>query len=93
MLMPTLSVSLIGLVVAAVLVMTAPEAPGQTLLGGLLGAWLGFVLGALAGMIVDVATGSGVFLAMAGHAAALVGAAVFAARGQYSTLFSRTVES
>ncbi|QGK69950.1 hypothetical protein GIY23_10830 [Allosaccharopolyspora coralli] len=93
MLMPTLSVSLIGLVVAALIMMTTPGAPGQTMLGGVLGAWLGFALGALAGSIVDVATGSGVFLAMAGHAAALVGAAVFAARGHHSVAFSRPIQS
>ncbi|MDI3423181.1 hypothetical protein [Streptomyces luteolus] len=73
MLMPTLSVTLIGLLVAVVL--TWGGWPGaRPLLGALVGAWAGFALGALAGLAVDVISGQGFFLALAGHAAALPGA-------------------
>lgn len=73
--MPTVSVTLIALIVAVALARgRAPS--GRQLLGALVGAWAGFALGALAGLVVDVATGNGFFLAAVGHAAAIPGAAV-----------------
>ncbi|WP_433462404.1 hypothetical protein [Spirillospora sp. CA-128828] len=71
--MPALSVTLIALVVAAAICRNRRPL-ARPLLGALVGAWLGFILGALAGLTVDVITGSGFFLAIVGHAAAVPGA-------------------
>ncbi|WP_433472805.1 hypothetical protein ACQPZP_28525 [Spirillospora sp. CA-142024] len=70
--MPALSVTLIALVVAAAIGWNR-RTLARPLLGALVGAWLGFILGALAGLTVDVITGGG-FLAIVGHAAAVLGA-------------------
>ncbi len=74
MLMPTLSVTLIGLIVVALVVLTARAPLGRTLLFGLVGAWAGFAAGALGGLLVDVVTASGFHLALVGHAVAVLGA-------------------
>ncbi|MDQ8703388.1 hypothetical protein RCO28_12945 [Streptomyces sp. LHD-70] len=77
MLMPTLSVTLMALVVAVAVALTWGRWPsGRHLLGALVGAWAGFALGALAGLVLDVTTGNGFFLAVVGHAAAIPGAAL-----------------
>lgn len=80
MVFPILSVTFIGLVVAAAVSVTRKSPPRRTLIEGVLGAWLAFILGALAGVLVDVIMGSGVYLAIFGHLAALAGAFVGARR-------------
>lgn len=82
MMMPALSVTFIGLMVALTVVgaravrRRRPAVPfsGRWLVvavGAVAGAWAGFVAGALAGVVLDVTTGSGMFVALLGHAVAL----------------------
>lgn len=75
MLMPTLSVTVIGVVVAP-LAMARGARPGVALVRGVVGAWLGFLAGAIPGVLIDVATSSGWYVAVPGHAGALAGASV-----------------
>jgi hypothetical protein len=80
MLMPALSVTLIGLAIAAAGIIThRPVLPA--LLRGLVGAWLGFLLGGLIGLVLDVVLTDGVFVALLGHIGAAATAAVVVARG------------
>ncbi|HEX6198166.1 MAG TPA: hypothetical protein VFZ37_19805 [Jiangellaceae bacterium] len=75
MLMPALSVTLIGILVAAggIVVRKPPRA---TFVRALVGAWLGFVAGAVPGLIADVLSGSGAYVAVLGHVGAVAGAVV-----------------
>lgn len=82
--MPTLSVTLIGLLVAGLVLIASRSALWRTVIGGLVGAWAGFVAGALVGVLVDVVTGNGVYVAIVGHGAALVGAVVGARRADHT---------
>lgn len=41
---------------------------------GVLGAWLGFLVGAIPGLLIDVVTNGGGYVALLGHAGALAGA-------------------
>lgn len=75
MLMPLVSVTAIGIVAALVARLWGGRAFKGAGLRGLLGAWGGFALGALVGVLVDVATGRGVYVAIVGHAAVVGGAA------------------
>ncbi|MFC7406039.1 hypothetical protein [Georgenia alba] len=79
MLMPTLSVTAIGLVVAAVWMIRGRPATA-TLLKGLVGAWLGFLAGALVGVVFDVVLLDGIYVALFGHAFAVVGAVLVVIR-------------
>jgi hypothetical protein len=80
MLMPGLSVTLIGLAIAvAGIVMHRPVPP--TLLRGLIGAWAGFLTFGLVGLVLDVVLGNGTFVAFLGHLGAAVTAAIVVARG------------
>lgn len=75
MLMPLMSVTLIGLIVG----LTAGASSGRVgraLLQGVVTAWAGFAAGAMAGMTVDVVAGAGSWLAWLGHAGAVVAAVV-----------------
>ena len=87
--MPLVSVTSIGLVAAAVALLLGR----RTVLGagvrGLLGAWGGFVFGAVAGVLVDVLTGNGVYLAIVGHSGAVVGAAWALSRREQSSAVVR----
>ncbi len=77
MLMPTVSVTVIGLTVGLVgLLLFSRGRAWQELLRGLVGAWAGFLGGALAGVIMDVMLGTGVFVALVGHGLAVLGALV-----------------
>lgn len=77
MLMPTVSVTVIGLTVGVVgLLLFNRGRAWRDLLRGLVGAWLGFLGGALAGIIMDVMLGTGVFVALVGHGLAVLGALV-----------------
>jgi hypothetical protein len=73
MIMPLLSVSLIG-AVAALLAVALARYPGATAVArGLTGAWLGFLAGALVGGTLDVLTRNGGFIALVGHLGAAAG--------------------
>lgn len=76
MLMPTVSVTVIGLVVGLVGLLLNRGRAWRELLRGLVGAWAGFLGGALAGVIMDVMLGTGVFVALVGHGLAVLGALV-----------------
>jgi membrane associated rhomboid family serine protease len=81
MLMPGLSVTLIGLVIAAIAIARGkPALP--VLLRGLVGAWVGFVGLALIGLVVDVLFFSGMYVAILGHIGAAMGAAIAVARAR-----------
>jgi hypothetical protein len=69
--MPTLSVTMIGIVIAITGIVRGKPAAG-TLLRGIIGAWLGFVAGAVPGVALDVAVTNGVFVAVFGHIGAIV---------------------
>ena len=75
MLMPALSVTLIGLVVGVVAGLAGGR-PGKAIGRGLIGAWIGFALGAVAGLVVDLAVQTGYGVAIAGHISALARAIV-----------------
>ncbi|WP_139347655.1 hypothetical protein [Nocardia donostiensis] len=74
MLMPIVSVTVLGFVGAVVVVSLRRTPVGRSLLLGIVGAWLGFAAGAIAGALVDVVLGTGWVLALAGHAAAFAAA-------------------
>ncbi|MGH8791536.1 MAG: hypothetical protein ACRDXX_02700 [Stackebrandtia sp.] len=79
--MPTVSVTLIGLIVAGAVVSAGRrKGSGLTLACGFVGAWAGFVAGAFSGAIFDVFLQTGVYGAMAGHAGAVAGAFLAATR-------------
>lgn len=79
MLMPGLSVTLIGLAIAAIAIaLRKPAVPA--LLWGLIGAWAGFVALGLVGLVVDVVLFDGVYVAILGHIGAAIGAAIAVGR-------------
>lgn len=81
MLMPGLSVTVIGLVIAAFgIVRHKPVLPA--LLRGLIGAWAGFAGLALIGLVVDVLLFDGVYVAILGHIGAAIGAAIAVGRAR-----------
>jgi cell shape-determining protein MreD len=80
MLMPALSVTALGVIAAAAVSVHLRSAHVRVFAAGFLGSWAGFLCGAVAGLLVDVLTGGGVFLAVFGHTAALVGAVAAARR-------------
>ena len=73
---PTLSVTLIGLLVGAGMMVVTRNGDWTVLLVGIVGAWVGFGIGALLGVVIDVVLGTGIWVALAGHVLALVGAAI-----------------
>lgn len=75
MLMPFASVTAIGLAVGLTAAASGRSLGGR-LLQGVVTAWIGFLAGAMAGVTVDVVVGTGVWLALLGHAGALAAAAV-----------------
>ena len=77
MLLPTVSVSVIGLIAGLlVVVMGARSGAARALLLGVVGAWAGFVVGAIIGVAIDVVVQSGIYLAIVGHLMAVVGSVV-----------------
>lgn len=74
MLMPTFSVTAIGLLVGLTAILIMRRQPGRIIVLGVVGSWAGFVLGAVIGVTVDVIIGTGVYVAIAGHLAAALGA-------------------
>lgn len=85
---PTLSVTLIGLLLG-VGVMLVTKTDWTTVLAGLVGAWVGFAIGAVAGIVADIILGTGIWLALVGHVLAVVGAAL-AVRLQLARVASST---
>jgi uncharacterized membrane protein YeaQ/YmgE (transglycosylase-associated protein family) len=79
MLLPTVSVTVIGLIAGPLAVVMGRSRPARALLLGVVGAWAGFVVGALVGVALDV-VGSGTYLAIVGHLMAVIGAVVALAR-------------
>lgn len=76
MLLPLVSVTLIGFV-AGLLVRPSPPARrgvGRSLVAGCVGAWAGFAVFGLVGVVVDVLAGTGSYVALLGHAGAVIGA-------------------
>lgn len=80
MLLPTISVTAIGLLVGIAGVLAIRGRPGATLAHAVIGAWCGFVIGALVGVLIDVMLGNGIYLGIVGHAVALAGAVVAVGR-------------
>jgi hypothetical protein len=72
---PTLSVTLIGLLLG-VGVMLVTKSDWTTALVGLIGAWVGFSIGALVGVVLDIIFATGLWVALVGHVLAVVGAAL-----------------
>lgn len=75
MVMPALSVTAIAIVVAVVAILRK-RPTAATALRAFVGAWVGFVAGAVPGVIADILSGSGGYVAVLGHAGAAVGAVV-----------------
>lgn len=75
-LFPTVSVTLIGLTAGLISLLLCRGRVWQELVRGLAGAWAGFLGGALAGVIMDIMLGTGVFVALIGHGLAALGALV-----------------
>ncbi|MGH1562251.1 hypothetical protein [Mumia sp. DW29H23] len=76
MLLPLVSVCVIG-VLAGLLVRPAPPLRRtlvRRLAVGVVGAWAGFAAFALLGVVVDVLAGTGTYVAVLGHAGAVLGA-------------------
>jgi hypothetical protein len=76
MLLPTMSVTIIGLLAGVLAMLAGRSRPGPSLARGLAGAWIGFIAGALVGVIIDVILQTGIYVAMIGHGAAALGAFV-----------------
>lgn len=76
MLLPILSVTVIGLIIGVgVGVAGLRGSRGWPAIArGLIGGWAGFLAGALVGVAVDVVFHTGVWVAVAGHAGAVAGA-------------------
>ncbi len=75
MLMPGLSVTLIGVAIAATgIALNRPVWPALRL--GLIGAWVAFVAGALIGLVLEVLLTQGALVVPLGHIGAAAGAAV-----------------
>lgn len=70
---PTLSVTAIGLVVGLGAMLTR-RGSWRSGLAALVGAWVGFAIGALLGGTLDVLFGTGIWVAITGHALAVAGA-------------------
>ena len=75
MLLPTASVTLIGLIVGVAGYLMTRHRPAATLGIGVAGAWIGFLAGALVGVVIDLVLRDGVYVAIIGHVVAIAGAA------------------
>ena len=76
MLLPTVSVTVIGLIAGLLVVVVGGSQPARALLLGFVGAWVGFVVGAIIGVAVDIVVQSGIYLGIVGHLFAVAGAVV-----------------
>jgi hypothetical protein len=82
MLLPTVSVTVIGLLAGLLALLLGRYRPGPALVLGVVGAWIGSIAGALVGVIIDVMLQTGTYVAVIGHAAATAGAFVALTRFQ-----------
>lgn len=73
---PTLSITLIGLLLGAAVMVVTRRRDWTTLLAAVIGGWAGFGVGAFLGVVVDIVSNSGMWVALAGHVLALIGAAI-----------------
>jgi hypothetical protein len=74
MLLPTLSVTVIGLIAGLLAVVAGGGGRVRALLLGVVGAWAGFVMGAIIGIGIDVVVQSGIYVGIVGHLIAMGGA-------------------
>lgn len=82
MLLPTVSVTVIGLIAGLIFVVVRSSQPLPTLLLGVAGAWVGFIVGAIFGVVVDVIAQTGVYLGIVGHLMTIPGVVVALLRFQ-----------
>jgi hypothetical protein len=82
MLLPTVSVTVIGLLAGLLALLLGRYRPGPALVLGVVGAWIGFIAGALGGVIIDLILQTGTNVAIIGHTAAAAGAFVALTRFQ-----------
>ena len=75
MLLPTITVTVIGLLFAAIAAAVHRRAAAWVVLLGVVGAWVGYLVGAGAGRVLDAATASDRMLDVFGHLGAIVVAA------------------
>jgi uncharacterized membrane protein YeaQ/YmgE (transglycosylase-associated protein family) len=73
MLLPTVSVTMIGLIASLIAIGVRRSQPAQGLLLGVVGAWAGFIVGALIGVVIDIVARTGIYVALLGHLGAVVG--------------------
>lgn len=73
MLMPIVSVTVVGLL-AGLAGATVTGERNQSLIRGVVTSWIGFFAGALVGLAIDTAAGTGIWLALFGHAGAIAAA-------------------
>ncbi|QRY61312.1 hypothetical protein JVX90_12860 [Gordonia sp. PDNC005] len=75
MLLPTITVTAIGLLFAAVAAAVHRRAAAWVVLLGVVGAWIGYLIGAGTGRVLDAAADSDRMLDVFGHLGAIVVAA------------------
>ena len=80
MLFPTLSVTVIGLLVSLVALLKGAPRSWRSLALGVVGTWMGFIVGGIVGVTVDVILATGIYVAIVGHLAAAAGAFLTLAR-------------
>jgi hypothetical protein len=73
MLFPAFSVTLIGLVIGGIAAANNVRPLGPILMA-VAGAWAGFLAGAVVGVAIDAVAGTGIWVAIFGHVAAVPGA-------------------
>jgi len=76
MVLPTVSVTVIGLIAGLIAVVGRRSRPARALLLGVVGAWAGFGVGAIIGVVIDIVVQTGIYVAIVGHLVAVVGAVV-----------------
>ena len=89
MLMPFVSVTVIGLIGGAFVARSRRLDPGGPVGLGVLGAWLGFIGGAIVGVTIDVVAHTGIYVAVLGHLGALAGTALILRSGGRSVRTAR----
>jgi hypothetical protein len=73
MLLPAVSVTVVGLIAGLIFVIIKRIRPLLALFWGVAGAWIGFILGAVCGVTIDVIAQTGIYVGIAGHIMALLG--------------------
>ena len=73
MLLPAVSVTVIGLIAGLLFIIVGEKRLMYTLPRGIAGAWIGFIMGTILGVIIDVIAQTGIFLGIMGHLMAVFG--------------------